>query len=216
MAVRGDHLDSVGSVVFLGGAGRADDRRARPRRHSDHRVLVRVPSRAGSGPVRAVSASGTASRAVRITVVASAQPLAVDSGAGVFPVQGKYSFGTSVNRFGGGRGHKGQDIFARCGTPIAAALGGKVVMAGWQSAAGNYAVVTNPDGRSQAYMHMLQPATVRKGDDVPAGANLGQVGETGRASGCHLHFELWTAPGWYTGGSPIDPLTTLESWAAAT
>ena len=215
MAVRGDHLDEVGTVVFLGAAGRADDRRARPRRRSDHRVLVRVPTRAGSGPVRAVSARGTASRAVRVIVVPVAQPLAVTPDTGVFPIQGKYSFGTEVNRFGGGRGHQGQDVFASCGTPIVAALGGEVTASAWQDAAGNYVVITSADGRSQAYMHMLERSTLHKGDQVRSGASVGRVGETGRASGCHLHFELWTAPGWYAGGSPIDPLPTLKGWAAA-
>ena len=38
------------------------------------------------------------------------------------------------------------------------------------------------------------------------------VGETGDATACHLHFEIWTAPGWYEGGSPIDPLPYLEKW----
>jgi len=37
-------------------------------------------------------------------------------------------------------------------------------------------------------------------------------GETGDASACHLHFEMWAAPGWYEGGSPIDPLSYLEKW----
>jgi murein DD-endopeptidase MepM/ murein hydrolase activator NlpD len=32
------------------------------------------------------------------------------------------------------------------------------------------------------------------------------------ASACHLHFELWTAPGWYSGGQPIDPLPSLQAW----
>ena len=37
------------------------------------------------------------------------------------------------------------------------------------------------------------------------------VGDTGDATACHLHFEIWTAPGWYEGGSPIDPLPYLKS-----
>jgi murein DD-endopeptidase MepM/ murein hydrolase activator NlpD len=64
-------------------------------------------------------------------------------------------------------------------------------------------------------MHLLAPATVRQGDAVAVGESVGQVGQTGRADGCHLHFELWTAPGWYQGGSPIDPLPALKRWDAA-
>jgi murein DD-endopeptidase MepM/ murein hydrolase activator NlpD len=40
------------------------------------------------------------------------------------------------------------------------------------------------------------------------------VGDTGNAWGCHLHFELWTAPGWYAGGEPFDPLPRLQRWDA--
>ena len=43
----------------------------------------------------------------------------------------------------------------------------------------------------------------------------GSSAQTGDADGCHLHFEIWTAPGWYSGGAPIDPLPTLRSWLAA-
>ena len=43
-------------------------------------------------------------------------------------------------------------------------------------------------------------------------ARGGVVGETGDATACHLHFEIWTAPGWYAGGAPIDPLETLQAW----
>ena len=62
-------------------------------------------------------------------------------------------------------------------------------------------------------MHMREAPLVATGDAVTAGQALGNVGDTGRADGCHLHFEIWTAPGWYRGGSPIDPLPELRSWA---
>jgi murein DD-endopeptidase MepM/ murein hydrolase activator NlpD len=74
--------------------------------------------------------------------------------------------------------------------------------------------VTAGDGTSQAYMHMLRKPVVKAGQRVEAGAAVGSVGESGSAQGCHLHFELWTAPGWYRGGQPIDPLPSLKKWEA--
>jgi len=73
---------------------------------------------------------------------------------------------------------------------------------------------TSPDGTSRASVHLLAPATVRQGDEVAAGQALGAVGETGRAPGCHLHDEPWTAPGWYQGGQAVDPLPELQALAA--
>jgi len=47
------------------------------------------------------------------------------------------------------------------------------------------------------------------------GQPIGFVGRTGDATACHLHFEMWPAPGWYTGGSAVDPLPSLKSWDVA-
>lgn len=134
----------------------------------------------------------------------------------IFPIRGRHDLGQSAtNNFGGGRDHKGQDMFAACGTPLAAARGGKVEYSGYHSAAGNYVVI---DGTGTdvdyVYMHMLEPAPVREGDRVRTGQRIGKVGETGRATGCHLHFELWSGPGWYDGGAPFDPLPQLRAWDA--
>ena len=120
-----------------------------------------------------------------------------------------------TNNFGGPRNHGGQDMFAACGTPLVAVRDAKVQYAAFQDRAGNYVVLQDPQGQSYVYMHMLKPALVRRGQVVRQGQQVGQVGETGRATGCHLHFELWTAPGWYTGGKAIDPLPQLQQWEAA-
>lgn len=131
----------------------------------------------------------------------------------IFPIRGEHDLGQGpVNNFGGGRGHQGQDMFAACGTPLVAARGGVVIKATFQSRAGNYVVIKRSDGQSYAYMHMRKRALVREGQLVATGQKIGEVGETGRASGCHLHFELWTTPGWYLGGKPVDPLPQLTAW----
>jgi murein DD-endopeptidase MepM/ murein hydrolase activator NlpD len=61
-------------------------------------------------------------------------------------------------------------------------------------------------------MHLRGPALVKAGSFVYTGQPLGEVGDTGNAQGCHLHFELWSAPGWYAGGRPFDPLPHLKRW----
>ena len=40
----------------------------------------------------------------------------------------------------------------------------------------------------------------------------GVVGSTGRSTACMLHFEMWTAPGWYRGGKVADPTPYLKDW----
>jgi murein DD-endopeptidase MepM/ murein hydrolase activator NlpD len=132
----------------------------------------------------------------------------------LFPIRGRHNLGyTDTNNFGGGRNHQGQDMFARCGTRLAAARGGRVEYAGYHSAAGYYVVIDGAEtGIDYVYMHMLEPPLVQTGQRVFTGQKLGEVGETGRATGCHLHFELWSAPGWYKGGEAFDPLPSLSSW----
>jgi len=134
----------------------------------------------------------------------------------VFPVRGAHDYGGPASRFGAGRSghsHQGHDVFARCRTRMVAARGGRVQYSGYHSAAGNYVVIDGADtGIDYAYMHLIQPSPFRTGDRVYTGQQIGAVGETGRASGCHLHFEMWSAPGWYTGGSAFDPLPSLRSW----
>jgi murein DD-endopeptidase MepM/ murein hydrolase activator NlpD len=134
----------------------------------------------------------------------------------VFPVRGAHQFNMGAGRFGAARRghvHQGQDVFARCGTPLVAARGGPVIYAGYHVLAGYYVVIDGKGtGIDFAYMHLRQPALVVTGEAVSTGQQIGEVGDTGDAVGCHLHFEEWTAPGWYKGGHPFDPLPDLKRW----
>jgi murein DD-endopeptidase MepM/ murein hydrolase activator NlpD len=131
----------------------------------------------------------------------------------VFPVRGPHGYGEFAAKYGGGRGHQGQDVFAACGTPVVAARGGTVKFKQYHSRAGHYLVIDGErTGVDYAYMHFARAALVDKGDRVRTGQLIGYVGDTGAASGCHLHFETWRGPGWYSGGSPFDPLPDLLAW----
>lgn len=134
----------------------------------------------------------------------------------VFPVRGPHDYGEGAAAFGAGRAghsHEGHDVMADCGTPLVAARGGTVVMRGVHGRAGNYLVIQDPvTGESHMYAHLREPAVVKRGQRVETGQPIGVVGDTGSASACHLHFEIWTSPGWYRGGVPIDPLPTLQRW----
>jgi hypothetical protein len=136
----------------------------------------------------------------------------------MFPIRGRHDFGGPEARFGAGRTghvHQGQDVFARCGTPLVAARAGKVVYKGYHSLAGYYLVVHGSgSGFDYVYMHLRRPALVGSRERVYTGQPIGEVGRTGDASACHLHLELWSAPGWYRGGHPLDPLPQLTSWDA--
>jgi murein DD-endopeptidase MepM/ murein hydrolase activator NlpD len=133
------------------------------------------------------------------------------SSSGTFPVQGRHTFGDGI---GAGRGHQGQDILAKCGKPVVAALPGRVSWVDHQSAAGNYVVIHGTGGQPDTvYMHLLRRTTLRKGQRVYAGDPVGLVGQTGDATTCHLHFEMWSSPGWEKGGSLLDPLPYLKRWA---
>jgi hypothetical protein len=135
-----------------------------------------------------------------------------------FPILGPHEFGMSAGRFGAARSghtHQGQDVMAACGLPLVAARGGRVQMSTWDDAAGNYLVIDGKGtGNDFMYAHLAEPSPLQEGDTVRTGQPIGIVGETGDAQGCHLHFEIWSAPGWYEGGSPFDPLPLLQKWDA--
>jgi murein DD-endopeptidase MepM/ murein hydrolase activator NlpD len=166
--------------------------------------------------------------AFRLTVTAPGGARALNAEAGdgrrdafdlrpaLFPVRGKHNYGQSGARFGAGRSghsHQGHDVMAACGTPLIAARGGRIKVKQYHRAAGNYLVIDGSGtGVDHAYMHLASPSPYNEGDRVYTGDQIGVVGTTGSSSACHLHFESWSAPGWYDGGRPFDPLADLRAW----
>jgi murein DD-endopeptidase MepM/ murein hydrolase activator NlpD len=131
-----------------------------------------------------------------------------------FPVRGHHYYGDGVGAPRAGHKHEGQDLPAACGTKLVAARGGRVQWRAYDGGGGNYIVI---DGKRTShdyvYMHMKKPSRLHKGDKVRTGQKIGVVGETGDATGCHLHFEEWSGPGWYEGGHPLKSVTKhLKQW----
>jgi murein DD-endopeptidase MepM/ murein hydrolase activator NlpD len=131
-----------------------------------------------------------------------------------FPVVGKHYYGDGVGADRGDHTHQGQDVLADCGLPLVAVRAGTVQAAGYNGGAGNYLVIdAKSDDRDYVYMHLQEPAIVRKGERVKTGERVGRVGTTGSSTACHLHFEMWSAPGWYEGGEPMFEVTkALKKW----
>src|SRR5262245_6217271 len=134
-----------------------------------------------------------------------------------FPVPGQHSFGGADARFGAPRSghiHQGQDIPAACGQREVAAETGEVKVNAYQESGAGYYVVIHGriTGTDFVYMHLQRPSWAPAGTIVYAGQQIGRVGATCDAIGCHLHFERWTAPGWFVGGAAYDPLPELQYW----
>ena len=85
--------------------------------------------------------------------------------------------------------HAGIDIKGKTGDPVYAAGSGVVKEAGFHSERGNYIVIAHGKGVESSYYH-LHKIEVRKGDQVMRGDRIGQLGNTGRSTGSHLHFQV--------------------------
>jgi Peptidase family M23 len=131
-----------------------------------------------------------------------------------FPIRAAHSYGDGIGASRVGHSHQGQDVFARCGAPLVAARGGRVQWKAYHSAAGYYVVIDGKKtGHDYAYMHLRKPSGLRQGQKVRTGQRIGRVGQSGNATGCHLHMEEWSAPGWYEGGHFLRGITKhLRKW----
>ena len=105
---------------------------------------------------------------------------------------------------GGRRLHAGLDIAAPRGTPIVAPADGHIVFAGYHTAYGNLIVMDHGYGITTKYAHTSR-MLVRVGDRVQRGELIAKVGNTGRSTGPHLHFEVLKA------GVPVNPRRFLDA-----
>lgn len=99
--------------------------------------------------------------------------------------------------------HTGVDIKAPRGRSIKAAKGGRVEYSGWMGGYGRVVVIKHNDGNSTLYAH-CNALSVRKGQTVAQGQQVGTVGTSGRTTGPHLHFEVRQGKG------PVNPLKLLR------
>jgi len=198
----GSYLDETNRVVFEGAAGPIA---AVYTSRASNVVEVRVPPGAASGHPRVVSEGGVSSNPspnVLEVLPPSALPRQV------FPVRGPYELWAG---FGDSRGHQGADLGAACGTPLVAVATGTLTKSAYHPRAGNYAVIDlKRSDQDLAYMHLTALTTLPVGTPVGAGQVIGYAGDSGNASGCHLHFELWEGE-YYGGGAPVDPIPFLQS-----
>lgn len=101
-----------------------------------------------------------------------------------------------------GKLHTGIDLVAPEGTPYVAMHDGTVTKAGWFGGYGYAVIVQHPDGSEAIYGHS-SAVTVKEGQQVKAGDQLGLVGNTGHSYGSHLHLEI------HVNGQPLDPVPWL-------
>lgn len=105
---------------------------------------------------------------------------------------------------GGYRAHNGIDLAGSRGTPIYSTADGTVVFAGRQRGFGNLVKIRHEFGFETLYAH-LHKIRVSVGDRVARGERIGDMGNTGRSTGTHLHYEV------RIGGRPVNPMTYIKA-----
>jgi murein DD-endopeptidase MepM/ murein hydrolase activator NlpD len=124
----------------------------------------------------------------------------------LWPVRGYITslYGSRPSPFTGVRQfHTGLDIGVPHGTPIKAAMAGRVSAVGYDGVTGNYVVITHHSGYRTLYGHMSKFRT-QTGAYVRAGEIIGEVGTTGLSTGPHLHFTV------YKNGVTVNPRALIK------
>lgn len=149
---------------------------------------------------REISANVLSEPVSQVVLVGTKEPPPlIGTGTFIYPVRG-----TLTSRYGSrwGRLHAGIDLAAPIGTHIKAADGGKVTFAGYKGALGYMVEIDHGGGRVTWYGHCSK-LMVKKGDKVYQGQHIANVGNTGRSTGPHVHFEV------HINGKTKNPLNYL-------
>lgn len=130
------------------------------------------------------------------TPTKNASPSKVSGGSAVASGGGSAGFSNPLPgaiRTQGIHGYNGVDLSGvPVGTAVIAAAGGEVIVAkssGWNGGYGSYVVIKHPNGTQTLYAH-LSSVAVAIGQTVAKGEKIGGMGNTGRSTGPHLHFEV--------------------------
>ncbi|WP_297445701.1 M23 family metallopeptidase [Desulfurobacterium sp.] len=99
--------------------------------------------------------------------------------------------------------HPGIDIANKPGTPVRVTADGKVIRAGWWAGWGKVVLVKHPSGYITIYAH-LRKIFVKPGQKVKLGQVIGEMGDTGRSTGPHLHYGIEINDRW------VNPMKFLE------
>ena len=146
-----------------------------------------------------LAAMERAQAGIRNSLAGAPGPIKQGSGRLIYPINGTF---TSPFGMRWGRLHAGIDISAPTGTPIRAADGGRVALAGWTGGYGQYTCIQHTGSMSTCYGHQSRIG-VSGGQSVSQGQVIGAVGSTGHSTGPHLHFEV------RINGNPVDPMGYL-------
>ena len=119
------------------------------------------------------------------------------------PLKGSFRY-TSGFGMRWGRMHKGTDFAAPHGTPIYATADGVVIHAGWQSGYGRMVKIKHEFGIETRYAHNSK-LFVKKGQRVSRGQKIAAMGNTGRSTGTHLHYEV------RVGGKAVNPMIYIKA-----
>ncbi len=134
-------------------------------------------------PIEKVVIKGTANSMASATDKAEAQS------AGFIRPMNKGDIKMISAYWGDGRNHKAIDFAGDVGAPLFASKAGKVTFSGWDGNYGYAVVIDHGDGYQTRYAH-ASALCVKKGQTVTQGQQVAKLGNTGRSTGPHLHFEI--------------------------